>query len=42
MSIDLIVVIVVVLLAIGLAALRKARTGSLAPWWWHGKGSRGE
>ncbi len=40
MSIELIIVIVVVLLAVGIAALRKARTGSFAPWWWRGKGRR--
>ena len=31
MSIELIIVIVVVLLAVGIAALRKVRTGSFAP-----------
>lgn len=39
MSIELI--IVAVLLAAGIAALRKGRTGSFAPWWWRGKGGRG-
>jgi hypothetical protein len=34
MSIELIVVIAVVILAVGIAALRKVRTGSFAPWWW--------
>jgi hypothetical protein len=38
MSIELILVIVVVLLAVGIAAWRKERTGSFAPWWWRGKG----
>jgi hypothetical protein len=42
MSIELIVVIVVVLFAVGIAAGRKRRTGSFAPWWWRGKDSRGE
>ncbi len=41
MSIELIIVIVAVLLAAGIAALRKGRTGSFAPWWWRGKGGRG-
>jgi hypothetical protein len=40
MSIQLIIVIIVVLLAAGIAALRKGRTGSFAPWWWRGKGRR--
>ena len=40
MSIELIIVIVVVLLAVGNIAWRKARTGSFTPWWWRGKGSR--
>ena len=40
MSIELIVVIIVLLVAVGIAALRKGRTGSFAPWWWRGKGSR--
>ena len=34
MSIELIVVIAVVILAVGIAALRKVHTGSFAPWWW--------
>ncbi len=38
MSIELIIVIIVLLVAVGIAALRKVRTGSLAPWWWRGKG----
>jgi hypothetical protein len=38
MSIELICVIVVLLLAVGIAARRKARTGSFSPWWWRGKG----
>jgi hypothetical protein len=42
MSIELMVVIVVVLLAVGIAVLRKVRTGSFAPWWWRGKGARNE
>jgi uncharacterized protein YxeA len=42
MSIPLIILIVVVLVAVGIAALRKVRTGSFAPWWWRGKASRGE
>ena len=42
MSIELIIVIVVVLLAVGITALRKVRTGSFAPWWWRGKSSRNE
>ena len=37
MSIELIIVIVVVLLAVGNIAWRRARTGSFAPWWWRGK-----
>jgi hypothetical protein len=28
----------VLLVAVGIAALRKVRTGSFAPWWWRGKG----
>ena len=40
MSIELIIVIIVVLLAVGIAALRKVRTGSFAPWWWRGKRSQ--
>jgi hypothetical protein len=39
MSIELIIVIIVLLVAVGIAALRKVRTGSFAPWWWGGKGS---
>jgi hypothetical protein len=42
MSIELIVVIVVVLLAVGNMAWRKKRTGSFAPWWLRGKGARDE
>jgi hypothetical protein len=42
MSIDLIIVIDVVLLATGNIAWRRARTGSFAPWWWRGKGTRNE
>ncbi|MGB6579644.1 MAG: hypothetical protein WBF34_17180 [Streptosporangiaceae bacterium] len=38
MSIELIIVIVVLLVAVGIAALRKTRTGSFAPWWWRRKG----
>ena len=26
--------------AVGIATLRRVRTGSFAPWWWRGKGSR--
>jgi hypothetical protein len=37
MSIELIILIVVVLVAVGVAAQRKVRTGSFAPWWWRGK-----
>ena len=37
MSIELIILIVVVLVAAGVAVLRKVRTGSFAPWWWRGK-----
>ena len=37
MSIELIFLIVALLLAVGIAALRKMRTGSFAPWWWRGK-----
>ncbi len=40
MSIELIIVIVVVLLAVGNIVWRQKRTGSFAPWWWRGKGSR--
>ena len=40
MSIELILVIIVLLVAVGIATLRKVRTGSFAPWWWRGKGSR--
>jgi hypothetical protein len=40
MSIELIFVIIVLLVAVGIAALRTGRTGSFAPWWWRGKGSR--
>lgn len=40
MSIELIIVIIVLLGAVGIAVLRKVRSGSFAPWWWHGKGSR--
>jgi hypothetical protein len=40
MSMELIIVIVVVLLAVGIAVWRKVRTGSFAPWWWRGKGGR--
>jgi hypothetical protein len=25
---------------VGIATLRRVRTGSFAPWWWRGKGSR--
>ena len=42
MSIELIIVIIVVILAIGVATVRKTRTGSFSPWWWRGKSSRGE
>jgi hypothetical protein len=42
MSIELIIAVVVVLAAVGIAALRKVRTGSFAPWWWRGKGARDE
>lgn len=38
MSIEWIFVIILVLLAVGIAALRKRRTGSFAPWWWRSKG----
>ena len=38
MSIELILVTVVLLLVAWIAALRKVRTGSFAPWWWRGKG----
>ena len=41
MSIELIIVIVVVLFAVGLTVWRKQRTGSFAPWWWRGKSGRG-
>jgi hypothetical protein len=41
MSFGLIIVIVVLVLAVVLAVLRKSRTGSFAPWWWRGKGSKG-
>ena len=40
MSIELILVIIVLLVAVGISTLRKVRTGSFAPWWWRGKGSR--
>ena len=40
MSLELIIVIVAVLLAVGIAVFRKVRTGSFAPWWWRGKSSR--
>jgi hypothetical protein len=40
MSIELIFVIIVLLLAAGITALRKRRTGSFAPWWWRSKGNR--
>jgi hypothetical protein len=40
MSIELIFVIIVLLVAVGIGVRRKARTGSFAPWWWRGKGSR--
>ena len=40
MSIELIIVIVVVLLAVGNIAWRKKRTGSFAPWWSRDKGTR--
>ncbi len=40
MSVELIIVIVVVLLAVAIGARRKVRTGSFAPWWWRGKSSR--
>jgi hypothetical protein len=42
MSIELIIVIVVVLLAVGNIAWRWKRTGSFSPWWWRGKSSRNE
>ena len=42
MSIELIIVIVVGLVAVGIAVVRKSRTGSFAPWWWRGKSSRNE
>ena len=42
MSIELIIVIVVGLVAVGIAVVRKSRTGSFAPWWWHRKASRDE
>ena len=42
MSIELIIAIVVVLLAVGNIAWRKKRTGSFAPWWWRRKGARNE
>jgi len=40
MSMELIILIVVVLLATGIAVWRKRRTGSFAPWWWRGNGGR--
>jgi hypothetical protein len=40
MSMELIIVIVVVLLAAGIAVWRNQRTDSFAPWWWRGKGGR--
>jgi hypothetical protein len=40
MSVELIFVIIVLLVAVGIGARRKVRTGSFAPWWWRGKGSR--
>jgi hypothetical protein len=39
MSIALICVLVVLVLAVGIKAWRKARTGSFL-WWSHGKGGR--
>ena len=42
MSIELIIAIIVVLFAVGIAALRKVRTGSFAPWWWRAKDNRHE
>jgi hypothetical protein len=42
MSIELIIVIVVVLLAVGNIAWRRKRTGSFSPWWWRGKSSGNE
>ena len=42
MSIELIIVIVVVLLAVGNIAWRKKRTGSFAPWWRRSKSARNE
>jgi hypothetical protein len=40
MSIELIIVIVAVLLAIGNLILRRVRKGSFAPWWWRGTSDR--